>query len=80
MPTRFVRSSPARNAVQFPGLGIRPRLCNEREGWDCADECKMSPGKGTSRKSWRKPPVPGKDTGKVFDESRYDVGWDARVL
>lgn len=52
----------------------------EQEGWDCAEEHKMSPGKGTSRKGWRKPAVPGKDTGKAFDESRYDVGLDAGGL
>jgi len=39
----------------------------QREGWDRAGECKTSPGKGTSRKGWRKPAVPGKDSGKAFE-------------
>lgn len=26
-------------------------MCNEQEGWDCTDECKMSPGKGHPEKA-----------------------------
>lgn len=41
-----------------------PGLCNEQEGWDCTDECKMSPGKGHPEKAGTA--LTGKDSGKIL--------------
>lgn len=54
--TKGINKLPARITQQSrqkccPGPGVGAGLCNEQEGWDCTDECKMSPGKGHPEKA-----------------------------